>query len=82
LLKDKDVGFSNGLVSLCVLIIDFVCLQQELSARLETAMNDLKAADAKIERRVEEAGEQFARELKRERDAWAAAEKVRIQVIG
>ena len=44
-------------------------------------MNDLKAADTKIERRVEETGEQFARELKRERDAWAAAEKVGFQLI-
>ena len=47
------------------------------SARCEAAADAAKADEARAERKLEEVGELHARELKRERDAWAAAEKIR-----
>ena len=36
-----------------------------------------QAEEARAERKLDEVGELHARELKREREAWAAAEKIR-----
>ncbi len=64
------LSFENIVTHICIHISVF-------SFHTHIACFLTQAEEARVERKLEEVGELHARELKREREAWAAAEKIR-----